>query len=82
MRWYLLATQEIQLQNDFITLGQLLKDVGAISTGGQAKWFLQETAVQVDGSPEDRRGRKLYPGMRVVIPDVGTIVLVEGHHVS
>jgi ribosome-associated protein YbcJ (S4-like RNA binding protein) len=38
--------------------------------------------VQVDGSPEDRRGRKLYPGMRVVIPDVGTIVLVEGHHVS
>ncbi|MBA1393778.1 RNA-binding protein, partial [Lactobacillus sp. XV13L] len=33
-----------------------------ISTGGQAKWFLQENQVLVNGQEENRRGKKLYPG--------------------
>ena len=46
----------------FITLGILLKITGVIDTGGQAKFFLSENTVLVNGEEENRRGRKLYHG--------------------
>lgn len=46
----------------YITLNVLLKLTGIINTGGQAKYFLQENEVLVNGELENRRGRKLYPG--------------------
>ena len=60
-------SQKISIDTEFITLGQLLKDAGIISTGGQAKWFLQENPVSVNGEPEDRRGKKLRKGDVVTI---------------
>ena len=54
---------------EFITLTQFLKFINFISTGGQAKWYLQEKEVYVDDELETRRGRKLYPGMKVRIDD-------------
>jgi ribosome-associated protein YbcJ (S4-like RNA binding protein) len=48
-----------------------------ISSGGQAKWYLAEHTVFVDGEPENRRGRKLYAGMRVELPDEGTFFMVK-----
>ncbi|MHC5522400.1 S4 domain-containing protein YaaA [Ligilactobacillus saerimneri] len=70
--------KEIQLQTEYITLGQLLKIAGVIQTGGQAKCFLQEhaTAITVNGVTENRRGKKLYPADVVVIADVGEFKLV------
>lgn len=53
--------QEIFLKTPYITLGQLLKIADFISSGGQAKWFLAENQVEVNGEPEARRGKKLYP---------------------
>ena len=50
---------------DFITLGSLLKIGGVIDTGGQAKYFLSENPVLVNGEPDNRRGRKLYHGDKV-----------------
>ena len=55
-------SEKIKLETEFITLGQLLKDTGVIATGGQAKWFLRENSVLLNGSPEDRRGKKLRSG--------------------
>ena len=52
--------QKIFLQSEFMTLGQLLKEANIIASGGQAKWYLAENAVYVDGELENRRGRKLY----------------------
>ena len=54
----------IKLRKDepFITLGVLLKITGIIDTGGQAKFFLAENTVLVNGEEENRRGRKLYHG--------------------
>ena len=46
----------------YITLNVLLKITDIISTGGQAKWYLQENEVLVNDELENRRGRKLYPG--------------------
>ncbi len=57
-----MARQEISIESDFITLGQVLKNEGIIATGGQAKWFLSEEKVLVNKEQETRRGRKLYPG--------------------
>ncbi|KRK64130.1 hypothetical protein FC72_GL000696 [Companilactobacillus tucceti DSM 20183] len=62
-------SQKIKIETEFITLGQLLKDVGIISTGGQAKWFLQDNAVQLNGELENRRGKKLRKGDVLVIQD-------------
>lgn len=53
---------KIKEGEDYITLNILLKITNIISTGGQAKWYLQENEVKVNGVLENRRGRKLYPG--------------------
>lgn len=52
---------DIKVKNGYITLGQLLKVADFISTGGQAKFALQELSISVNGEKENRRGRKLYP---------------------
>ncbi|WP_125761349.1 S4 domain-containing protein YaaA [Companilactobacillus hulinensis] len=62
-------SQKITIDTEFITLGQLLKDTGIISTGGQAKWFLRENSVSLNGEAENRRGKKLHKGDVVVIGD-------------
>jgi len=56
------------LFEDFITLGQLLKELGLISTGGAAKHYLAENEVLFNGTIETRRGKKLYAADIVVIP--------------
>lgn len=61
--------QEVHIQTPYITLGQLLKQASVIQTGGQAKWYLQENTVLVNQEPDARRGRKLYPGDIVAIPE-------------
>lgn len=62
----------IKINREFITLGQLLKHVNIISSGGMAKWYLAEHTVLVDTENENRRGKKLYPGSVVEIPSEGT----------
>ena len=59
----------IELRQDeaFITLGILLKIAKLISTGGEAKIFLAEKEVLVNGELDNRRGRKLYHGDRIEI---------------
>ena len=51
----------------YITLNVLLKISGIISTGGQAKYYLQENEVLVNGELESRRGRKLYPNDEIIV---------------
>ncbi len=61
----------LQIDTPTITLGQLLQLVGVIETGGQAKWFLQEQAVFVNGEVETRRGRKIKDGDFILVPGAG-----------
>ncbi|EKK20996.1 hypothetical protein B808_593 [Fructilactobacillus florum 8D] len=42
-----------------------------IASGGQAKWYLREKAVFVNDDPENRRGKKLYPGDTIRVPETG-----------
>ena len=59
-----MAVKEIKIREDeeYITLNVLLKITDLISTGGMAKFFLQENDVFVNDELENRRGRKLYRG--------------------
>lgn len=64
-----MVQKNIILRKDepFITLGILLKITGIIDTGGQAKFFLSENTVLVNGEEENRRGRKLYHGDKIQV---------------
>ncbi|HIW12789.1 MAG TPA: S4 domain-containing protein YaaA [Candidatus Salinicoccus stercoripullorum] len=57
--------------DEIITLGQFLKHEGIIGTGGEAKWFLQENEVFLNGEPENRRGRKLHDGDELDLGNCG-----------
>ncbi|PSL39992.1 S4 domain protein YaaA [Planomicrobium soli] len=74
--------KEIGIETEFITLGQLLKMTDTISSGGMAKWFLSEHEVFVNGELEDRRGRKLRPEDKVIIPEVGEFLIVVAEGMS
>ena len=45
-----------------IRLGQLLKLAGVLDSGAEVKALLSTEPVSVNGEPEARRGRQLYPG--------------------
>ena len=60
-------TEKITITSEFITLGQFLKYADMISTGGEAKLFLQENEVIINGENDNRRGRKLRDGDKVEI---------------
>ncbi|SCK17880.1 RNA-binding S4 domain-containing protein [Vogesella sp. LIG4] len=53
------------LQGDYIPLCDLLKTCGVCDTGGQAKHFIAEGNVLVDGQVELRKTNKIRAGQRV-----------------
>lgn len=65
--------QQITISTEYILLGQLLKKMDIISSGGEAKFFLAENRVKVNGQVETRRGKKITPQDRVEIEGVGTV---------
>jgi len=52
-----------------ITLGQALKVVNVVGTGGEAKVLIQAGEVRVNGKVETRRGLKLREGDLVEVGD-------------
>ncbi len=54
--------KEINIRDEFVTLGQFLKIADLISTGGEAKIFLLNSKIIINGEEDNRRGRKLYSG--------------------
>lgn len=66
----------VKIVTEYITLGQMLKVSDCIQSGGQAKPFLAETAIEVNGEPENRRGRKLYRGDTVKVAGHGAFEIV------
>lgn len=54
--------KEIQIRDDFIKLGQLLKLADLVSDGVEAKLLIQDGNVKVNGETDTRRGRKVYRG--------------------
>ena len=57
------------LTTEYIDLIQLLKATSVVMSGGEAKMFVDDGFVLVNGEPESRRRRKLR---------VGDVVLLNG----
>lgn len=53
---------QLRAGEEFIRLGQVLKAVGIAESGAEAKEFILDGTVTVNGETETRRGRKLYKG--------------------
>lgn len=53
--------QAVEISDDFIKLGQLLKLAGLVSSGVEAKVVIQNGEVTVNGEIDTRRGKKIYP---------------------
>lgn len=51
----------LKINTEYITLQQFLKIENFISSGGEAKYFLQDVDVFVNNEIDRRRGKKLYP---------------------
>jgi ribosome-associated protein len=69
--------KEVRIHTEFVTLGQLLKMVGEVNSGGEVKEYLREETPVVNGEPENRRGRKLRPGDVIVLKRQGEIKCVQ-----
>lgn len=54
--------EEIKINTDFIQLQSLLKFKGISETGGQAKEFIQDGIIRVNGEICTARGKKIRPG--------------------
>ena len=52
----------IHLREDYIKLGQVLKAVGLVDAGAEAKVVIQDGLVRVNGQIEVQRGKKLVAG--------------------
>ena len=61
--------KEIKIKTEYITLQQLLKMEDFISSGGEAKYYLMDNFVLINGDEENRRGRKIYPNDIVIIEE-------------
>jgi len=69
--------KDLTIHSEFITLGQFLQMANVISSGGMAKWYLEEYTVYVNNEPEQRRGKKLRHNDTVEIPDLGIFKINE-----
>ncbi|WP_029608582.1 RNA-binding S4 domain-containing protein [Mycoplasma simbae] len=52
----------VYINDEFITLGQLLKKVGLIDTGGQAKYFLLDNEILINDKKPEGRNSKVFLG--------------------
>jgi len=67
----------IEINTDYITLGQFVKLTNVLESGGMVKTYLQDVGAVVNGELEHRRGRKLYPNDVVEIEGAGSFVVVK-----
>lgn len=66
--------QQVKIKDEYIALGQLLKIVDLVGSGGETKLFLSEHKILVNGVEDNRRGKKLYKDDVIEILGVSYII--------
>lgn len=56
------SVEKVAFEGEYIQLNQLLKKVEAASSGGEAKWLIEEGKVKVNGAVETAVRKKLHDG--------------------
>ncbi|MCC3161194.1 MAG: RNA-binding S4 domain-containing protein [Mollicutes bacterium PWAP] len=59
----------VKITGEFIKLGQFLKKINRISSGGDAKWFVESSNIIINGEKPGGRSSKIFPGSTVWIND-------------
>lgn len=60
---------KVIIRDESIRLGQLLKKVHIISTGGEAKWYIENNDIKINGKKPEGRNTKVSIGSTVWIND-------------
>jgi ribosome-associated protein len=68
------VARQIQIREQAIRLGQLLKLAGLVSSGSEVKTLLASVPLTVNGKLETRRGRQLHDGDVVRVQDEELVV--------
>jgi ribosome-associated protein len=59
--------KKIKITTEYIKLDQFLKFAGAISSGSDAKFLIQEGKIKVNGEIATQRGKKLRSGDQIEV---------------
>lgn len=65
-----------KLREEYITLQQLLKACDVVASGGEAKIYLMNEKIYLNGVEENRRGKKIRSG-DVITNEDGLRIEVE-----
>lgn len=65
---------KFEMMSEMMTLTQFLKATDHISSGGEAKYFLKEYVVLINGEHCELRGKKLFPKDLVTVNNVEYIL--------
>jgi S4 domain protein YaaA len=68
--------ETVPIHTPYITLGQFVKLVGVIDTGGQIKHYLTQNIIHVNGQHEQSRGKKLYPGDQISLDKANSYEII------
>lgn len=70
-------TQNFKIDTDYIQLIQLLKACRVAESGAQAKMFVDDGIVKVNGETESRKRAKLHPGDVVEVEIFDKKIIIE-----
>ncbi|WP_058486402.1 S4 domain-containing protein YaaA [Defluviitalea phaphyphila] len=59
--------EKIKINTEYIKLDQFLKYINIVSSGAEAKYFIKENNVKINGEKTNQRGKKLKKGDKVDI---------------
>ena len=68
----------LTIRDECITLARAVKAAGLAESGGQAKFFVRDGQVTVNGNVETQPGHKLRPGDRFAVPNVPEWIICHG----
>ena len=66
---------KVQIENEFITLTNLLKFAGVVMSGGQAHEMIEEGLVSLNGKPVSEKRKKIRAGDVVRVKDLAEITV-------
>lgn len=73
-----IMTEKIKISEEFIRLDSLMKYAGMCSSGGRAKYLIQNGEVLFNGEVCTMRGKKIRPGDTVTYNGRTVEVAIDG----
>ena len=67
----------VTINTPYIELDKLLKREDLAASGGEARWYISEGLVLVNGDVEMRKRKKIYPGDTVSFENTVLVVKEE-----